>query len=184
MVEIEGGRFLMGTQPNDPMRGFGDLQVRYRNTAAYCIDRFEYPNKKGTRPQTGVSFAQAKRSCESRGKRLCSEVEWERACKGPSNARFPFGNAYRAGVCNVGSGGRPSALGAHPSCKSGYGVSDMSGNVAEWTASRWSSEIPDRVVKGGAADQAMHASRCSARINEVASARSGQLGFRCCASLD
>lgn len=184
MIRIESGRFLMGTQPNDPMRGFGDLQVRYRNTEAYCIDRYEFPNQKGVRPLTGVSFRQAKRSCEAQGKRLCSEVEWERACKGPNNARFPFGNAFRAGACNVENGGRAGLTGAHAGCTSGYGVVDMSGNVAEWTASRWSSEIPDRVVKGGAADQAMHASRCSARINEVSSARGQQLGFRCCASLE
>ncbi len=184
MILIESGRFLMGTQPNDPMRGFGDLQVRYRNTGAYCIDRYEFPNKQGVRPLTGVSFGQAKRACEAQGKRLCSEVEWERACKGPSNARFPFGNAFRSGACNVENGGKPGLTGSYKGCTSGYGVVDMSGNVAEWTASRWSSEIPDRVVKGGAADQAMHASRCSARINEVSSARGGQLGFRCCAGAD
>ncbi|MEM6729919.1 MAG: SUMF1/EgtB/PvdO family nonheme iron enzyme [Myxococcota bacterium] len=184
MIRIDSGRFLMGTQPNDPMRGFGDLQVRYRTTESYCIDRFEYPNRKGSAPETGVTWARAKTSCESRGKRLCSEVEWERACKGPKNARFPFGNAFKSGACNIQNGGRPRASGSYGGCTSGYGVKDMAGNVAEWTASRWSSEIPDRVVKGGAADQAMHASRCSARINEVAGSRGQQLGFRCCASLD
>lgn len=184
MVNISRGRFLMGTQPNDPMRGFGDLQVRYRNTGDYCIDRFEYPNKAGALPETGFTWSRAKRACESQGKRLCSEVEWERACKGPTNARFPFGNAFRSGACNVQNGGKPGPAGRYSQCKSGYGVADMAGNVAEWTASRWSSDIPDRVVKGGAADQAMHASRCSARINEAAGARGRQLGFRCCASLD
>lgn len=184
MVEIGGGRFLMGTQSNDPMRGFADLQVRYRNTQRYCIDVYEYPNQPGKLPVTAVSWAKAKRSCEALGKRLCSEVEWERACKGPGNARFPFGNAVRKGACNVEDGGRPKTAGSYDSCVSGYGVNDMSGNVAEWTASRWSAEISDRVVKGGAADQAIHASRCSARINEASGARDDALGFRCCVSLD
>ena len=84
----------------------------------YCIDRFEaslmevreggallywspYHNP-GTRrvravslaaavPQGYISGDQAKAACENSGKRLCSDAEWQRACRGPQNTLYPYG---------------------------------------------------------------------------------------------
>lgn len=184
MVKIGQGRFVMGAQGGDPLRGFADLKARALKTRAYCIDRYEYPNREGELPRTGLSWSRARRACGDRGKRLCSEVEWEKACKGPKNVRFPFGQTFEAGACNVDRGGQPQPAGSYASCRSGYGVVDMAGNVAEWTETRWSAAIPDRVVKGGTAKQAVHASRCAARINETTATRAAQLGFRCCRGME
>lgn len=184
MVKIDRGRFMMGAQGGDPLRGFADLKARALSTRAYCIDRYEYPNRQGELPRTGLSWSRARRACVEQGKRLCTEVEWEKACKGPKNARFPFGQAFQVGACNVDRGGQPQPAGSYASCRSGYGVVDMAGNVAEWTDTRWSAAIPDRVVKGGTAKQAVHASRCAARINETTATRAAQLGFRCCRGME
>jgi formylglycine-generating enzyme required for sulfatase activity len=88
-------------------------------------------------PARYVTFAAAKSACAAAGKRLCKADEWTRACSGPSNTKFPYGNAYESGRCNSGSGfsGSPWAVGSHTNCAtpSTPPVLDMSGNVWEWT---------------------------------------------------
>jgi eukaryotic-like serine/threonine-protein kinase len=181
MVAIDGTRFEIGSRPDDPLRGFGDIVARDVAVGGFCVDIFEFPNQRGKLPTTSVSWKQAKQMCESRGKRLCSEEEWELACKGPRGVRFPFGNQFDAEICNAGAdGGKLQPAGVFGRCRSGFGVVDMSGNAAEWTSGRWSDDIADRVVKGGAADQAFYTARCAARANESATGKQGNLGFRCC----
>ncbi len=180
MATIKAGRFVSGSDANDPMRAFGDQSAHTESTASYCIDLYEYPNQRGREPVGGYTWARAKKACEGLGKRLCSEDEWERACKGPNGAKFPFGGSFEPGICNVGEGGRPAAAGEFGRCRSGYGVADMSGNVAEWTASRMGD---GKVIKGGSVEQAAFTARCSARASESSSAHSDTLGFRCCADL-
>ncbi len=184
MALIEAGSFDMGSRPSDPMRGFDELLAQRRRVEAYCIDIYEYPNERGRQPQAHVTWARAKKACEKAGKRLCSEIEWERACKGPEGTRFPFGDEFVASTCNVSadSGGqrRPGDAGVFSRCRSGFGAIDMAGNVAEWTASQWSKEVPDKVVKGGSADQAAFMARCAARVNESSASHRATLGFRCC----
>lgn len=181
MASIKAGRFVSGSDANDPMRAFGDQSAHTESTASYCIDTYEYPNQRGREPVTGYTWARAKKACEGLGKRLCSEDEWERACKGPNGAKFPFGGTFEQGACNVGEGGRPAASGEFGRCRSGYGVADMSGNVSEWTASRMGD---GKVVKGGSVEQAAFTARCSARAGESSGAHSDTLGFRCCADLE
>jgi len=180
MVMIAAGSFEMGSQANDPQRGFGDLPARRKSTDAFCVDVFEFPNERGKRPAANTSWASARRSCENVGKRLCSEAEWERACKGPDNLRFPTGNSFNPALCNASGGRQPLPAGKYGNCRGDYGTLDMSGNVAEWTSSRWSADIADKVVKGGAADQADYTARCAARANESPGTKSATLGFRCC----
>lgn len=55
----------------------------------------------GVLPQGYLSYPAARRACEAAGKRLCSEDEWVRACRGPRGTRHPYGDAFEAGRCNV-----------------------------------------------------------------------------------
>jgi eukaryotic-like serine/threonine-protein kinase len=187
MVEVSAGSFQMGSSASDPMRGFGELDLKATTVAAYCIDMYEYPNQRGKVPASSVTWTRAKQMCERQNKRLCTEPEWERACKGARNAGFPFGASFEAGVCNLGEGGsadhKPAAAGDFNRCRSSFGVADLAGNVAEWTGSKWAEDVPDRVVKGGGSDQAVYAGRCAARSNEAAGSKRENLGFRCCADL-
>lgn len=116
--------------------------------------------------------------CESAGKRLCVEDEWERACKGPAGTRFPYGNSYNDDACNVGNDGE-KPLKKRGACRSGFGVIDMSGNVAEWVDSRLAGT--DFVVKGGDAAHPDHSSRCANRSGMSVARRAPSVGFRCCA---
>ncbi len=57
-------------------------------------------SKAGVLPQAYISGKQASLACFASGKRLCAADEWERACRGPSNYQFPYGDQRRAGACN------------------------------------------------------------------------------------
>ena len=48
----------------------------------FNIDTYPYPNDPTKAPVTNVSRDEAAQMCASAGKRLCTELEWERACKG------------------------------------------------------------------------------------------------------
>jgi hypothetical protein len=52
-------------------------------------------------PQAYLSYHLAKLACENAGKRLCTRDEWVTACRGAKDRDFPYGDAFRAGRCNV-----------------------------------------------------------------------------------
>ncbi len=183
MRHVPGGPFRMGTARDDPMMGFDERILGNVEVADFCIDAYEFPNRRGAMPRVNVSWQDAKRLCEGQGKRLCAEEEWEKACKGPGNTRFPYGNTFDAEVCNtedeLGDDRALVPAGRFLKCRSGYGVADLSGNAAEWTASAYAAN-QDKAQKGGSHTRPDYASRCSARRNGSPSAKAVDVGFRCC----
>jgi formylglycine-generating enzyme required for sulfatase activity len=179
MHAIPAGPFRMGTPASDEMRTFDERALATVQVRAFCIDVYEYPGKRGVPPATAVGWADAKRLCEQRGRRLCSEAEWEKSCKGPGSTRWPYGSGFDAAACNTeDEGGDPRALapsGQFERCRSGYGVMDLSGNVGEWTA--------EKLVKGGSWASSDYAVRCSARKQGGGGSKNSEVGFRCCADL-
>jgi hypothetical protein len=68
-----------------------------------CIDKYEWPNKKGVNPMVGISGEPlylnkasekltAPHLCKSVGKRMCSVNDWIKACEGPGGTKYPFGD--------------------------------------------------------------------------------------------
>jgi len=180
MVYIKAGSFKMGSLPSDEGRQPDELAFVTVQTGSYCIDKYEYPNKKGAIPRTSVTFNEADKLCAEQGKRLCSEEEWERACKGVSMVKYPYDNVFDPTACNAESNtGEERSIapsGKFPRCKSSYGVYDMSGNVAEWVYMKNS----EKGVKGGYVNKPDWAVRCASRKVEPPSKKSPYYGFRCC----
>jgi formylglycine-generating enzyme required for sulfatase activity len=137
-----------------------------------CIDSHESPGR-GRMPEAGLPLADAGARCKARGAALCAGDEWERACRGPDGASWPFGTAFRRGPCNL-HGGEPAITGSFPECRSAVGAYDMSGNVAEWVA--------DGKVKGGSTEDGSDG-RCSREARRPGGGAQGfaDVGFRCCA---
>jgi hypothetical protein len=52
-------------------------------------------------PSGYLSGLIARRICEEAGKRLCTPSEWVTACKGQNATKYPYGDRYEEGTCNV-----------------------------------------------------------------------------------
>jgi formylglycine-generating enzyme len=168
----------------------------------FCIDRFEYPNRKGEYPIILVSWYEARDACKGAGKRLCSEDEWTFACEGEEATPYPNGYVRDPEAClndrpwkqfhgealmprsgdnakqelNRLWQGLPS--GARPLCRSHFGVYDMTGNVDEWTHSSVPGERPS-VLKGGYWGPVRTRCRPATKAHDE-SHTFYQQGFRCC----
>ena len=169
----------------------------------YCIDRFEYPNKKGEYPVVFVNFHESEDMCKKANKRLCTEDEWTFACEGEDAMPYPYGFDRDKDACVVDKAWKPYdpnaygkgkeavaaeldrlwqgvASGAQPKCKSPFGVYDMIGNVDEWTRSA----VPGRpsILKGGYWGPVRTRCRPTTRAHGEAHAFYQQ-GFRCCSDV-
>jgi formylglycine-generating enzyme required for sulfatase activity len=146
------------------------------------IDAFEYPNKPNTAPKYRATYDQAVDLCAADGKRLCSAQEWEKACKGPKNHVYSYGDTYDQDFCGEGMEFLyPS--GAKGFCRTGWGAYDMSGNFSEWTASP-ASGSSRRIVKGGMRDNPEKGTRCAFQTDQAEGYSDGYLSFRCCRNLN
>ena len=52
-------------------------------------------------PSGYLTAEDADRACRTAGKRLCRETEWVTACRGEVPQKFPYGDEYEWGKCNV-----------------------------------------------------------------------------------
>jgi hypothetical protein len=125
-------------------------------------DAYRAVSLRGAVPQAYISGNDAKRACEASGKRLCSDLEWQRACRGLDDFVYPYGNTRKPGVCNDESlhpvyspeecfgtnaswiygeidyagidqqANTLSLTGAHAQCVTPEGVYDLMGNVHDW----------------------------------------------------
>ena len=187
MIKITGGSFLYGSEEKDPDRNaYTETLLHDETLNSFCIDQYEYPNQKGQFPITGTPWEQASQMCGHQNKRLCSEAEWERACKGPdqSNRNFSYGSTFIAESCNVGNQ-EPNSLpsGSLDSCVTDEKVYDLTGNVEEWVSSSGRFRKDFKLTKGGASHISSWAGRCASNQESSLDKKSPWIGFRCCKSL-
>jgi hypothetical protein len=172
-VDIPGGSFYVGSRPGDAGRN-PELEPRRTSIelGPFQIDRLPYPNDGKSPPLCNVTREEAKRSCAERGERLCTELEWERACKGPNSGDYASGPRWDARCAQ-----EPL------SCPSGFDVLELGGSLREWVGS----EIPSKdgaaaraLTRGASASAAATEHRCAARHPLEATSKADDLGFRCC----
>jgi formylglycine-generating enzyme required for sulfatase activity len=171
----------------------------------FCIDKYEYPNKKGAHPPVMVDWYDAAGLCAAKGKRLCWESEWVSACEGPEKLPFPYGLRRDPGKCNIDNrwlnvdlkklyspqrSVQDAALswldqsvpsGAMSGCVSGFGVHDLTGNVDEWVNAEKAHEKSKWAgLKGGAWGHVRNACR-PMTTSHAPDFTYYFVSFRCCA---
>lgn len=150
-----------------------ELPRQQKQVAAFYIDRYEVTNSQyeqfmketghrepkywrrqllnGPRqPVVGVGWADAEAYAKWAGKRLPTEVEWEKAARGTDGRAWPWGNTPESTFYNgrAQARGAPANVGSFsPMGDSVYGVSDMAGNVWEMTSGIW--REGSKAMRGG-----------------------------------
>ena len=156
-------------------------------------------------PQGYISGLQAADACAAAGKRLCTDAEWLRACRGPGLARtYPYPGPREDGRCNDARAVHPAyerfgttedwvfsmlgdacinqlpdslaQTGAYDRCVTDEGIYDLMGNLHEWTAD------PDGTFRGGYyVDTVRNGPGCLYRTTAHTSGHwDYSTGFRCC----
>jgi formylglycine-generating enzyme required for sulfatase activity len=95
--------------------------------------RFRSPDQ----PITAVSQEDAATYCAWLGRRLPTEAEFERACRGADARRYPWGDGPPTPELAVFSGDVSAPVGSRPAGAGPYGHLDLAGNVWEWSADRY-----------------------------------------------
>ena len=178
-----------------------------RKPMRFCIDRYEWPNKKGEKPLVLVQWLEARKHCESVGKRLCDEEEWLFACEGEEMLPYTYGydrdekkclidkpyvrreiGLKRYDACQADDECREhfakldqrQGAGSFPECVSPFGVYDMNGNANEWV-NLPGKKYPNRSgLKGGWWGPVR--CRCRPTVKFHKEEDWGyEAGFRCCA---
>ena len=156
----------------------------------FLIDKYEYPNIEGVLPRVDVTWSEAQDLCRAAGKRLCSEEEWELACRGPQGFMYGYGSVYEPGRCHtpnkIGStwlrGPDRAPSGGYAECTTPYGVHDMIGNVWEWTAGTYAPGQSWHVVRGGSWFHSVNLARADTRYGRylIPEYKLDLIGLRCC----
>lgn len=206
MVLVPAGKFIRGldgASPDEAPRAEIELP-------AFYIDKTEVTNAQFRKvfpshafreetedwPVSGVNWEQATKYAQAQGKRLPTEMEWEKAARGTDGRLYPWGNTWDAGYANglIDSNveGSTNRVGTHRTGASPFGCQDMAGNVYEWT-SDWYQAYPGngeitqqygqvfRVLRGGSfmSKQPEFDLRASRRHFDQQTIARRDYGFRC-----
>lgn len=122
MVEIEGdycsnlqakclynvdgdGKRMPG--PGNPLWSCGEYEeptvcIGPKVHMHFCMDKYEWPNHPGEKPQDWMTWYDAKKATESVGKRLCTAHEWTMVAEGRNYHPLAYGDGYhRNHMCNI-----------------------------------------------------------------------------------
>lgn len=165
------------------------------------------------RPVVFVDYAMASRYARWAGFRLPLEEEFQRAVRGDSEHKYPWGddwdNDKYAATALLKKKGGPFVVGSFPAGASKQGLLDLSGNVWEWTRSPFVAyagydpkvfefgygkkvrkvnaltafDETERVVVGGSFKNANLMCRATTRRDVGPRTATDALGFRCARSL-
>ena len=220
MVKISSGKFIVGTR--DPDADQEEKPQRLTYLPEFEIDKYEVSNHqyalcikarvcsqpvlglnrfndKSTldHPVIGVTAIQANQYCRWLGRRLPTELEWERTARGLNGRLWPWGNTkptpqYANIVIGKNKPKNTEPVTSYPLGRSPEGVYNLLGNVWEWTASYykgysdsdekkhiWDGKILSQalVLRGGGWNNPME--RITYRIGSKPEETDDDSGIRC-----
>ncbi len=151
-------------------------------------------------PVVDVDWNMARTYCEWRGARLPTELEWEKAARGPEGRTYPWGEEISCNEANYfGCRGEIDSVSRFENGLSVYGVQNMAGNVAEWVSSLYKAypyDLTDgredleaageRVIRGGSwiNSDSDNEVRAAHRQKAEPATASESIGFRCARTPD
>lgn len=154
-------------------------------------------------PINNVTWDQAAAYCDWRGARLPTEAEWEYVARGPDRWIYSWGNVWDAAKTQSyeSSNYGTVAVGTYEDGKSWVGALDITGNVLEWTSSKYENypynynnvmtieeykkRLPGAVVLRGSSymdDAALSHSANREKIRISVDFTDDSVGFRCARS--
>ncbi len=164
MVSFSSESFHVGSLPGTAGRNpRAEAAWAEVTLPSFEMDRLPYPNDPDMDIVT-ANHSRAAQLCAAEGKHLCSELQWERACKGGVDATYSSGETYE---CERGR------------CDSFEGVTGL-GARPEWTgdaADPRLGEVEGSMVRGSAR-ASVTAHRCARRAFRPD--RDRDIAFRCC----
>lgn len=219
-INIQGGDFWLGSDRMKDANSLDEEKPLHKiNLNTYWIGKYpitnkqfevflrssgytwkgSIPNNKPDHPVTNITWRDSRAFCQwlknltNLDVRLPTEAEWEKAARGNDARIFPWGNQSNLNYANYFKKfpsttpvGQFSPFGDSP-----YSVSDMAGNVFEWTSTVFRAypynpndgreemigEFP-RVLRGGAFNNHWNCARCAFRYRNFPNFSFSNIGFR------
>ena len=136
IYEVTNARYLEFVQATGHRPALDDSCQTEKCQDGNLWDGASFPPEIRNQPVTQVNWYDADAYCVWMGKRLPSEVEWEKAARGAKANIYPWGSAPPKGRATFQRKWRGvftmTDVGSYAQGASIYGVFDMAGNVWEW----------------------------------------------------